>query len=506
MVMLKVLQQYYMATGDERVVELMLSYFNYQLKQLPLTPLDHWSFWGNRRGGDNLMMVYWVYNITGEPFLLELAELLTEQTFPYTQVFLKGETLNGLSGFHCVNLAQGIKQPIIYYQQHPEQKHIDAVNKAFADIRKYHGQPQGMYGGDEPLHGTNPTQGSELCSTVEMMYSLESMIPITENVKFADHLEQLTFNSLPAQIKDDFSAKQYFQQPNQVMATEGYRNFFTDHKDDLVFGITTGYPCCLTNMHQGWPKFVQNLWYATRDSGLAALVYAPNTVKTNVGKGQSVTIRETTHYPFDNRVVLHVECKNSVQFPLYVRIPGWCNQGSIIINDKVWKKELNGCIVKIDRTWQNKDRVELVFPMDIVIHNHHENSISVERGPLVYALKIKEQWNYVTSKDDPPGFWEIRPKSDWNFGIKKKVVDAPEQFIKIEQKQSLDDQPWNIDNAPISLILPGVQIADWKLYNNMAGPLPASGRKQREHEQVKPITLIPYGCTKLRISEFPVIR
>jgi len=86
--MLKVLKQYYDATDDPRVIDLMTNYFRYQLKALPDTPLDNWSFWGNRRGGDNLMLVYWLYNQTGEKFLLELAELIHEQTFPWTDVFL----------------------------------------------------------------------------------------------------------------------------------------------------------------------------------------------------------------------------------------------------------------------------------------------------------------------------------------------------------------------------------------------------------------------------------
>ena len=76
MVVLKYLQQYYTATGDERVIRLMLSYFRFQLSELPKTPLDHWTHWGKDRGGDNLMIVYWLYNLTGEKFLLDLGELL----------------------------------------------------------------------------------------------------------------------------------------------------------------------------------------------------------------------------------------------------------------------------------------------------------------------------------------------------------------------------------------------------------------------------------------------
>ena len=49
MVMLKVLQQYYSATNDQRVIILMDKYFRYQLKQLPKEPLDFLTFWGNRR-------------------------------------------------------------------------------------------------------------------------------------------------------------------------------------------------------------------------------------------------------------------------------------------------------------------------------------------------------------------------------------------------------------------------------------------------------------------------
>lgn len=55
-------------------------------------------------------------------------------------------------------------------------------------------------------------------------------------------------------------------------------------------------------MHPGWPKFTQNLWYATPDNGLAALVYAPSSVKAFVGKGTASTISEETSYPFEESI------------------------------------------------------------------------------------------------------------------------------------------------------------------------------------------------------------
>lgn len=506
MVMLKVLRQHYMATGDRRVIDLMTRYFRYQLKELPGRPLGHYTFWGNRRGGDNLLVVYWLYNITGDKFLLDLAEILNEQTYPYTETFLTGHVLSSQRSFHCVNLAQGIKQPVIYYQQHPEQKHLDAVRKAFADIHKYHGQPQGMYGADELLHGTMATKGSEFCSATELMYSLENMLAITGDVFFADYLEKVAYNALPTQANYDFTARQYYQQPNQVCITKRYHAFYTDDPYRLVFGVTTGYPCCTTNMHQGWPKFVQNLWYATRDRGLAALVYAPSKVTAKVADGTQVTVTETTGYPFDQTVRFEIAVPKELAFPLHLRIPRWCKEASLRINDATPRREKGGRIIQISRRWQSGDVVELTLPAEIRIDRYHENSAAVQRGPLVYALEIDEQWKYIESDEHPPAYWEVYPQSPWNYGLPRAVVGKPADEFKVIKQQDNSRRPWTPQTAPIALETRGIRIPSWTLYNEMAGPLPASDMRNRPDAAPEQITLIPYGCTTLRISEFPVVR
>jgi len=516
MVMLKILQQYYSATNDQRVIKLLTGYFNYQLNTLQTKPLGHWTFWAEYRSGDNLQAVYWLYNITGDKSLLKLAELLHKQGVDFTTMFEDQEVLTSINSIHCVNLAQGIKEPIVYYQQNPDQRFLDAVKRGFADIQKFNGQPQGMYGGDEGLHGNVPTQGSEFCSAVELMFSLEKMLEITGDVQFAEHLERVAFNALPTQATDDFMARQYFQQANQVQIQRRAYNFDTNHHGtDVIFGLLTGYPCCTSNMHQGWPKFTQNLWYATDDGGVAALVYAPSTVTIKVGSGINVEIAERTRYPFEEAIQFDMTLTDdvdSVAFPFHLRLPSWCNNPEVKINGESWQlSDTKDGITVINRTWRSGDVVVLELPMVVKTSNWYENSMAVERGPLVYALKIAERWEKKTFTNEDAAFgthyFEVYPESPWNYGIMAFPKKDTQDVFKVTYRENVDyDYPWNPENAPVEIRTVGKRMPNWQLYNGMAGPQPHSHTYQPDVDTAEEeLMLIPYGCTTLRISEFPVI-
>ncbi|MFD2970153.1 beta-L-arabinofuranosidase domain-containing protein [Sphingobacterium bambusae] len=536
MVMLKVLKQYYEATQDKRVLPVLTNYFRYQLRELPKTPLDTWTFWANRRGADNLMIVYWLYNITGDSFLLDLGNLIYTQTFPYERVFnnpmpekqsdvahlypfnvgnrypfdsalIDRLHVGQLQSFHCVNLAQGIKTPVIFFQQNPDPQYVEAVKRAFIDIERFHGQAQGMYGGDEPMHGNAPTQGIEFCSVVEMLFSLESMLPITGEVAFADKIEKIAYNAMPTQATDDFDYRQYFQTANQVLISKAKRNFFEDNNHagtDQCFGLLTGYPCCTANMHQGWPKLVQNLWYHSADGGLAALVFGPSTLETTLPTGRRVKISETTSYPFEDQVTFQMELKGQTDFPFHIRIPSWAKEAKIYVNEVLWTGDVQaGKIAVVQRVWKNADQVRLELPMHIHTSRWAEQSIAVERGPLVFALKINERWRKVSDAQFGD-FFEVYPQSDWNYGLLEKAVHAPEANFKVELRPTAETAyPWNLQNSPILLKTKAKKIPSWTLYKNMAGPLPMPYTETSGEEEA--ITLVPYGCSTLRITQLPIV-
>ena len=514
MVVLKIMQQYYSATQDRRVVDFMTRYFHYQLATLPSKPLGNWTFWAEYRACDNLQAVYWLYNITGDEELLRLASLLHSQGYDFTGMFFDGKELTSMGGIHCVNLAQGLKEPVIYYQQSKDEKYLRAVKKGLSDLRRFNGQPQGMYGGDERLHGNVPTQGSELCSAVEMMFSLEKMMEITGDMSFAGHLERVAFNALPTQITDDFMYKQYFQQANQVMITRHRRNFYEEgtHKGtDIVFGTLSGYPCCFSNMHQGWPKFTQSLWYATPDNGLAAYVYSPSEVTARVADGYEATLSEETCYPMEGTIRFRIKSlrdgkkQKAARFPLHLRIPGWCDEAEVWTDGNCTQKAKGGEVVVIDRLWEKGDVVELRLPMSIRTQSWYEKSVSIERGPLVYALRLQEK--RLAQEQEPYGVYEeVTTDDPWNYGLVNTFLENINEkaCIRIDTVKQQSAFPWNLESAPIEIKVKARRIPTWQLYNESAGPLPFSFCNKAAGQEEE-VTLIPYGCTTLRISEFPIV-
>ena len=154
--------------------------------------------------------------------------------------------------------------------------------------------------------------------------------------------------------------------------------------------------------------------------------------------------------------------------------------------------------------------MELTLPMHLFKSKWYENSMSVERGPITYALKIGEQVTKVENTKDPleygASYTEVRPTSPWNYGLFDMSDEKLNDNFKIESTGKNTNYPWNLDNAPIQIKTKAKRIPSWKLYNDMAGPIPYSHIYGLESDaKEEEITLVPYGCTTLRISQFPQV-
>src|SRR5688572_2819840 len=354
------------------------------LDELPKRPLGDW---GKSRAGDEMDTALWLYNRTKEPFLLELVDLLRSQSYDWPAI-MHANTFQGFGKDfqpkHNVNVPQAMKFPAVSWQRTGDANERAAIDAGHAHLMREHGLSVGLQSGTEFLAGRSPGQGVEFCSIVEQMLSDETVVRIFGEGRYADRLEQMAYNALPAAWNRDLTALRYYTLANHVIAKRGPHGFGQNYDNGVVYGPRSGYACCCFNVHHGWPKFVQNSWAATSDNGLAVIAYAPNTVTAKVanGKGATATIVQDTRYPFADEVRFKFTMSAPATFPLAIRTPAWCAQPSVTVNGQRIEPAPAGTFGKIAREWKTGDEVVLKLPMSIRVLPGVHGSVSVHRGPL----------------------------------------------------------------------------------------------------------------------------
>jgi hypothetical protein len=375
---------------------------------------------------------------------------------------------------------------------------------AFLD--RHHGQVTGMFTGDECLSGTNPVQGTELCSVVELMYSLEVLLSVFGDAAFGDRLERVAYNALPATFTPDMWAHQYDQQVNQVQCTVNPDHMWTTNgPESNLYGLEPNYGCCTANMHQGWPKLAAHLWMKTPDEGLGAVAYAPSEARFRSG-AVPVTVATDTDYPFRDVVTLTVSPDRPARFPLQLRVPAWAEGATVAVDDGAPEPVSAGTFHRLERDWQGTTTVRLRFPMRPKVTHRYNLALAIERGPLVYSLSPQESWTRVNAdkphRELPHGDFEVRPAAPWNYALLLDP-DDPSAGLTFEE-DAVGEKPFSPEGAGTRARVRGRRLPGWKLRHGWADEVPVE--PQTSEEPLQDLTLIPYGCTNIRVTEFPRLK
>ncbi|HTF09877.1 MAG TPA: RICIN domain-containing protein [Asanoa sp.] len=491
MPMLHALRSHAEYTGDTRATPFLTRFFAYANNQPAAVFRDGWGTW---RWGDTIDVVYWLYNRTGDAFLLDLVRKIHANSADWR---------HGLPNMHNVNITQGFREPAQYWVLSGDAADRTATYTLYDQVQRDYGQfPGGGFAGDENIRPgfTDPRQGFETCGIVEYLLSHEILTRITGDPIWADRAEDLAINSLPAALDPSGKAIHYVTSANAVDLDNTAKTLGQFDNGFAMQSYRAGvdqYRCCPHNYGMGWPGYVTEMWLATGDGGLCAALLGPSTVTARVGAGTTVTITETTSYPFADTVTFRVSTPAPVAFPFLVRIPGWCGAPELRVNGALVASGAGPRFATVNRTWSANDTVTLRLPMTANVRSwpRQHNAASVHYGPLAFSLRITENWVRTGGTDQFPEY-DVRAGSPFHYGL------VPGAALTVSTAGSVTD-PFTVANAPVRITTNAQRIDAWQADAQRVvtplqdGPVAAS-------TPVEAVTLIPMGAARLRITSFPV--
>lgn len=524
MVVTKMLPDYYEVSKDERVIPFLSKYYGYMFKKIDERPFFSWA---SVRALEELIGIKWLYLQTNEAMLLALANKILKYRFDWNKEFdnfrwpmasrlycspkkfnlkkvlfyapdflrnflktkerskektIERENSEFNQFYHCthgVNIAMALKYPALEGTLKEEKSLYGLARKGYQKVMSENGTAIDLFTCDEHLSGPNPFQGIELCTVAESMYSAEKLLEITGDRFWADILESLAYNALPATFTFDMCAHQYVQQPNQISATSAKRTWYDSYNKSNIYGLKPNYACCLSNMHQAFPKFTENLILKTKDTFIivAPIACCINTIMNE----KSVSFEILGDYPFRPSSTikgLKGDAKLIILKPNFVE--------KIIVNGNEF---IQG---EIDINILEGQKIDLEYVYRFKIRDNVDGSISYYYGPFLMALPIEAKVKIGSSRFSDR---EMIPISEWRYALHRKV-ERPN--IYYEEKSTI--YPFKYPKISIDVTARRVK---WNIKNNQCDVIANVNSIKNTTDET--IRLVPYGFTNLRISQFPAI-
>ena len=178
---------------------------------------------------------------------------------------------------------------------------------------------------------------------------------------------------------------------------------------------------------------------------------------------------------------------DEIAFPLHLRLPEWSDRpelkgsGFRFVQDggeiQADSFEMNidsrpeRGYLRIPAKWKGTTKVSLRLPMPVRLYHGFNDSVAIERGPLVYALKIGAEWKKV--KDNPQfADWEVYPTTPWNYALELDR-EHPARSVTFEERP-VGSSPFSVEGAPVVARVKGRRLPGWTIEKGAAAPPPRS--------------------------------
>ena len=483
----KVLKVYYDCSGDERIPQVIYRVMKNYYDMLKSGQIKLFT-WGKFRWFESFISLNFLYEKYQEDWIKDLAKIIKEQGFDYntTTENWKKPSHKWQLNTHIVNMTMMLKSEAVSHELLGEE-YTDNAEKLRTILDKYNGTAFEGFTGDEVLSGLDPTKGTELCAVVEQMYSYEELFAHTGDNKWAERLEMLAFNALPATLSEDMWTHQYVQQVNQIACqkTMIMAPWSTNGPYAHTFGLEPNYGCCTANFNQGWPKFALSPFMHNGNTIINAIMLP------SVLNSDGIIIKLETNYPFENK--MHYSINSDKDFEFVIRIPSFAK--TLKVNgENLDSKDLEFAIKR------GQTNIEIEFETTPRLKERPNKHYVLQMGSLLFSVPIKyekkkrEYTKKGVERKFPYCDYEFIPKTPWNYGY----ADANFE-VKFNE---IGDIPFSQENPPIT-IKANMQQIKWGLkfpYRSVARKTPKS---RNPISDVQKIELCPYGCARIRMTEMP---
>ena len=428
------------------------------------------------------------------------------------------------TGIHGVTLNEVGKLPAIYYTYFGGDDQLAAVKHFYEKIHKDHVFADGVHSSSEATCGKDCLKVHESCDISDYTWSLGYLFAATGDGLYADRIERAIFNAAPGAIGPYFKTIQYFSGVNQVRAARNSTHAEAFQNTPRMAYQPHHYPeCCVGNIGRAFPNYVARMYWE-EENGIAAVLYGDSEYV-----GQGMKIVQTGGYPFGDTITFTIHCDQPTAKTLKFRIPGWCKGASLAYNDMKQSVAPVKGFVALEKKFADGDVITLTLPMEFSSETSVEDGVYFNYGPFLLALKIEENWSIDPNeprqtREFPSYNVEPGEESQWNFAVTGD--ETPEIVF-----HTVGAHPW-WDSYPFEVRIPAREVEGWTTVKKDAvgrktegegidakqialgateitealeqtPPLPDADYIQSHLGEEKMVTLVPYGCTHLRLTVFP---
>ena len=211
----------------------------------------------------------------------------------------------------------------------------------------------------------------ETCCTYNMLKLSRHLFCWTADARIADYYERALYNHILGQQDPESGMVCYF-----LPLLSGAHKVYSTPENSFW--------CCVGSGFESHAKYAEAIYYHN-DESLFVNLFIPSVVEW---KEKGIALRQETDFPREEKISLSLQTKQPVQMTLQLRNPSWSGRPEVRVNGRrVAVRQEAGSYIAIRRTWQEGDRVEVTYPMQLRLEPTPDNPqrAAVLFGPVVLA-------------------------------------------------------------------------------------------------------------------------